>query len=235
MKVYLAMASYTGRPDVETQQSLVTSCLDLREHEIDVELKLSVGHSIIPVVRNGFVTDFLHSDCTDLVMVDDDLAWEDGALRRLLSHNVSVVGGAYPKRQDKLEFPVKRIPGEQVDLVTGLLKVKMLPAGFFRMTRECLELMVREYAHLKYFDRGSPYKYSHALFWNELDKGIDPDSDPNLPEVWGEDFTFCRRWAAMGGDIHLDTLLTFKHIGRKGWVGCYADTMPVSALFDTAE
>jgi hypothetical protein len=234
VKIYLAMASYTGRPDVETQQSLVSSCLEARAAGVDVSLHMAVGNSIIPMVRNAFVTDFLHSDCTDLVMIDDDLAWEDGALVRLMSHTVDMVGGVYPKRQDKLEFPVRRIPGAKVDMATGLMEVAMLPAGFLRMSRQCLTRMVEAYPGLKYFDRGSKWKHSHALFWNDLAPGLDADN-PDLPEVWGEDFTFCRRWREIGGAIHLDTLLTFKHIGRKAWSGCYAKTMPVAALFEAAE
>lgn len=233
-KAYIAMASYIGRPDVETQQSLVNSCLDLKTHSIDVNLRIAVGSSIISMTRNAFVADFLASDCTDLVMIDDDLAWEDGALRRLLSHPCDVVGGAYPKRGDTLEYPVKRLPGARVDQVTGLMEVMLLPTGFLRMSRACLESMVKHYAHLEYFDRGAKGKRAHALFWFDLAPGIDADSPKDLPEVWGEDFTFCRRWREMGGKVHLDTLLTFKHIGRKAWTGCYAESMPVASLFEAA-
>lgn len=233
-KVYLAMASYTGRPDVETQQSLIEDCLDLKANGIDIQMRLAVGSSIIAMTRNAFVADFLASDCTDLVMLDDDLAWEDGALRRLLSHPCDVVGGAYPKRGDKIEYPVKRIAGAKIDQTTGLLEVVALPTGFLRMTRNCLETMVKHYDHLAYYDRDVKGKRAHALFWFDLAPGIDADSPKDLPEVWGEDFTFCRRWREMGGKVHLDTLLTFKHIGRKAWTGCYAESMPVASLFEAA-
>lgn len=225
------MPTYTGRPDIETQASLVQSMGELRDAGIEAVFKPFCGNSIIPMVRNQCVTDFLSTGCTDLVMLDDDLAWEDGALLRLLSHDVDVVGGAYPKRQDRIEFPVKRLPGAPVDLASGLMEVRGLPGGFLRMTRACLDAMTEHYAHLRYFDRCVPGRQTTALFWIDLALGIDPDSPKDMPEVWGEDFTFCKRWRDMGGKVYLDTLLTFRHVGRKAFEGCYASTMPVAALF----
>lgn len=235
MKVFLAMPSFTGRPDIETQMSVVHGVSELKASGIDVLFKPFCGNSIIPVVRNAIVTQFLQSDCTDLIMLDDDIAWEDGALKRLLSHPVDLVGGVYPKRQDKLEFPVKRLRGAPVDMATGLMEVRGLPGGFLRMTRQCLDSMCEHYKHLRYYDRGVPGGVSVALFWNELWPGIDKDSPENMPEPWGEDFTFCQRWRDMGGKVYLDTLISFRHIGRKAYDGCYASTMPVAALFEAAE
>lgn len=234
MKVYLAMPTYTGRPDIETQASLLLSQQELSNAGIDFIYKPLCGNSIIPVARNQAVADFLASDCTDMVMLDDDVAWEDGALLRLLSHPVDVVGGAYPKRQDKLEFPIKRLPGAGVDMATGLMEVRSVPGGFLRMTRQCLEAMTAHYAHLRCYDRAVKGRVVTALFWNELWPGVDADSPADMPEPWGEDFVFCKRWRDMGGKVWLDTLLCFKHIGRKAWTGCYAATMPVAALFDAA-
>lgn len=230
-KVYIAMPSLSGRPDVATMASLVETMGSLQAARVPVKLKPLIGDSIISRTRNFFVSDFLASDCTDLIMIDDDLSWEPGAVMRLLSHPCDVVGGAYPKRQDDLEFPVRRRAGAKVDLSTGLLEVDLLPTGFLRMTRTCLERMVSAYASLAYRDPHLPDRLFHALFWVELGRGL--DGGEHL-EVWGEDFTFCRRWREIGGHVWLDTLLAFHHIGRKTWHGRYADALPVAAMFDEA-
>ncbi len=229
-KVYLAMPSLSGRPDIATQSALIDTLVALKGAGVSVHFKPVVGDSIISRTRNFFVSDFLASDCTDLIMIDDDLWWEPGAVQRLLSHPCDLVGGVYPKRQDDLEFPVRRSPGAKVDLSTGLLEVELLPTGFLRMTRACLERMVQAYSHLRYHDRHLPNRQFYALFWVELGKGLDGDIEDL--EVWGEDFTFCKRWRDIGGKVWLDTLIEFKHIGRKAWGGRYADSMPIAAMFE---
>ena len=54
---------------------------------------------------------------------------------------------------------------------------------------------------------GSP----HALF----DCSIDDETGAYM----SEDFTFCKRWRAMGGDIWLDTSLMLSHTGTALFAG----------------
>lgn len=232
-KLYLAMPSLSGRPDIATQLAITDTLVACKGAGVPVHYKPVIGDSIISRSRNYLVADFLRSDCTDLIMVDDDLWWNPGSIQRLLSHPCDLVGGVYPKRQDAIEYPVRRKSGAKVDLNTGLLEVELLPTGFLRMTRACLEKMIAANPQLRYRDRNFPDMEFHALFWVELGKSLDDDT--GALEVWGEDFTFCRRWRELGGSVWLDTLIHFKHIGRKAWDGCYAEAMPVAAMFEEAE
>jgi glycosyltransferase involved in cell wall biosynthesis len=218
-KVYIACPSYTGKTDIETFHCLRQVTDGIRRMGWNVQFKFTVGNSLISHARDSFVADFLHSDCTDLVMIDDDIWWEDDAVLRLLSHGKDVVGGVYPLKQPDIKFPVKRIEGERPD-ANGLLKVKMLPGGFLSISRNCAETMTAHYKHLAYTDDRLPHKHNCALFLPEL---IEEDGQRSL---WGEDFMFCRRWRDMGGEVFADTLLRFKHIGRAAYEGCYADYFP---------
>lgn len=227
--VYIAVPSLGGRPDLAHQACMLAEMQSLQAAGYRVTYKPLVGDSIIARTRNYFVADFLASGCDDLVMIDDDLTWEEGAVVRLLSHPCEVVGGVYPKRQDALEFPVRRLPGAPFDMATGLMEVMLLPTGFLRMTRECLEKMIAAYPDTRYHDRHHPEVDFHALFWIVLAPGLDAPVD-GLPEIWGEDFTFCKRWRDIGGKVYLDALLRFQHIGRKVWSGCYAESLNVASL-----
>lgn len=225
-KIYVAMMT-RDRPQTETQFCLLEMQRGFDRAKLPHKIRYTVGDSMIPKTRNFFVADFLASDCTDLVLLDDDLWWEDGAVQRLLSHDCDLVAGVYPKRQDPLEYPVRRLEGAMLDPVTGLMEVKYLPTGFMRIRRSCLEAMTAHYADLAYTDFDCPNNIAHALFWFELR----PDEDLGTKlSPWGEDFEFCRKWRAMGGKVHLDALLKFQHIGRKRFEGCYADDLPASAL-----
>jgi hypothetical protein len=229
-KPYVAMMT-RDRPQTETQFCLLEMQRGFDRAKMPHKMRYTVGDSMIPKTRNYFVADFLASDCTDLIMIDDDLWWEDGAVQRLLSHDCDLVGGVYPKRQEPLEYPIRRLDGATLDPVTGLLEVKYLPGGFLRATRKCLEEMIKHFANLAYHDPDCPNATAHALFWFELR----PDEDRGTTlSPWGEDFEFCRKWREMGGAVYLDALLRFHHVGRKRYTGCYADDMPASALIRSA-
>jgi hypothetical protein len=225
-KVMIAMPM-RDRPKTETSFALLEMQRGFDRERIPHTIIYTVGDSILPKTRNAFVAKFLASDCTDLIMLDDDVVWEEDAVLRLLSHPCDVVAGLYPKREDPIRFPVRRLQGAPFDATTGLLEMELVPTGFLRMTRSCLEHMVSAYPELAYRDYDLPGGKAHALFWFDL--APDPD-DPSINTVWGEDFSFCRKWRAIGGRIYGDTLLRFKHIGEKAYCGCYAETLPVSEI-----
>lgn len=232
-KVYIAMPS-RDNPDVDTQFCMAQTMRELERERIRYKYKFARNSSLIQLTRNQFVTDFLASDCTDLVMIDDDLSWGEGSLNRLLSHPCDVVGGIYPKRSDPLTYPVRRLDGGKFDPVSGLLEVELMPTGFLRITRACLERMTEHYSSLAYSDDAVPGGRTVALFWVDLVDDM-PESRPGLKTVVGEDFSFCRKWRAMGGKVYADTLLRFRHWGKKGFEGCYADSLSISALVQAAE
>lgn len=232
-KVYVCMLSFTGRPDAETQQALVMAAQDCMRNNIDMQFRLGVGDSILPRARNRALMEFLKSDCDDLIFVDDDVVWEDGALRRLLEHPVDIVGGLYPTRAEPVRFPVKRLEGGDFDPHTGLLEVRMMPTGFLRISRQALEHMIEANPELAYRDTYAPDKKAYALFWFDLRPGLEAQ-DGDLPEIWGEDFVFCDHWRKLGGKVYADTLLSFRHIGRKAYEGCYAATLPIASILKEA-
>jgi hypothetical protein len=220
-KVFIAMPSMTGKPDLEAYHCHLATMRELERAGYEVMVKFCIRDFIAPRMRNLFLMKFIESGYDDLVFIDDDVSWEDGAMLRLLSHPVDLVAGIYPKRQDKLEYPVKRLDGAELDKQTGLLEVQLLPTGFMRITRKCALEMVEKHQHLAYFEPNAKDGKAYAVFWFDMLPGDHPDAG-GLPEIWTEDYSFCRKWREIGGRCYADTYLTFRHIGRKGWEGCYA-------------
>lgn len=224
--VYLAMPTYTGTPRAETFHALLNEVREMERRGWTVRVKFTVGDSMIFRTRNMFVADVIaHPEVTDLVMIDDDVDWESGALIRLLQHPCDVVCGVYPKRQEKLEFPCKSMPGAIPDR-NGLLEMRMVPTGFLRITRETLVKMVERYPERAYRETALPGGKAWALFFNELRIDEDAPAEDGLKDLWGEDFAFCKLWTGMGGKIYADTLLAFQHIGKHAFTGCYAEVIP---------
>jgi hypothetical protein len=98
----------------------------------------------------------------------------------------------------------------QVQVVDNLVKLKDAGTGFMCIKKEVLQQMFDAHPDLKYKNdinvdnKFEPFMY--ALF----DTLIDPESRRYL----SEDYTFCRRWQGMGGDVYLDPRTALNHVGH---------------------
>lgn len=213
--VYVAMPAYTGSVRVETMQALLHEFMLLAANGISARLLVNAGDSILPRCRNMFLMDFhTKEEFTDFVFLDHDIAWEEGALLRLLLHPVDFVAGVYPKRQDPPAFPVRWIEKDyEADEKTGLIEARGVPTGFMRLTRRCVDGLMQRYWSLTYQEDGLPGGKAVALFDFQIVEG----------KYWGEDFVFCQRWRGMGGQVWVDPDITFQHIGFKRFEGHLGD------------
>jgi hypothetical protein len=165
--------------------------------------------------RNLCVSRFLSMEFDDLFFLDSDIAWEHGAMVKLLKKPVDIVAAAYRHRSDPITWPVKWLDDRKelwADPKTGLLEVEGVPCGFLRITRSAaLEMTLKAEW---YKDRQAPDGKSWCLF--------DRIRDENN-EKWGEDFSFCKRWREMGGKVWLDPEIEMGHIGGKTFQGKIGD------------
>lgn len=236
--VYIAFPSKSGMAPIEAHHCYVDCSNGIVSIGGTATWSVVQHNPYIQHVRNRLVADFLsRPDCTDLLFIDDDISWEPGAVARLLSHDLDVVGGVYPMRSDQVEFPTQPVEGAVPDQ-DGLLEVEYLPTGFMAIKRHVLEKMVDRYPELLYNEGAAGSSQAcHALFWLELH----PDPDfPGKLKMMGEDVSFCRKWIAMGGKCYADTVLAFRHHGMKAWHSRYAEHIgflrrngePVDEKFD---
>lgn len=215
--IYIAIPAYSGAVNVPTVACLLAATGELQSVGVDVQVRFSCGDSILSRARNAFVADFLRQEqFTDLVFIDSDVSWNRGALTQLLSHPVDLVGGAYPKKAEPLEWPVlfKRDPVQWPDSDTGLVEVDGIPAGFMRLTRAGLLVMTEHFTDRRYRDRKQDMQC-----WALFDQELIGD------QWWGEDFLFCRRWQEAGMPVWLDPNIAFGHMGAKAYEGCIAQSL----------
>lgn len=232
MHVIIGLLSYTYQPDLRTALSLAETLRELSMAGIKAEIHTRASDGILPRVRNSLISSFWkEKEATDLVLIDDDVAWKSPDFFRLLSHPVDIVGATYRfKRDDKEGFPLNwdhdqiEYDGENPRLrttPTGLLKVLDLPTGFLRITRRCVEDMISAYGARSYWDTIAEAP-AWALF--DFDHVFERDPSPSRPGGYrGEDYVFCRRYRDIGGSVYLDPELRIDHIGKKVFPGCVAD------------
>jgi hypothetical protein len=210
--VWIAIPAYTGQIHLGTMRSVISDLLVLAERGDKVTIFDESGNAMIADCRGLIVAKFLESEGTDLVFVDSDVAWEAGALVKLVDHPVDFVAGVYPQRRDPIAFCVQYLndrPNLIADPDTGLLEVMGVPAGFMRMRRGMLERMVEHYSDTAFFCEAAPNQTAHALF--------DPVRIGRMK--FGEDYSFCKRWRDIGGQVWVDPEMTLVHVGYKSFVG----------------
>jgi hypothetical protein len=217
-KICIAIPSYSGMGHMRTHFALLDGILDLASRGWEFTYMFRDHDSMIARARSVMVTNFLYGeqykDATDLVMIDSDLSWQFGGLGRICAHDVDVVGGAYPFKVDDLRFPIKFLDRPSELGPDGIMEVRGVTPGFFRMTRRVLERMTEVYhEELSFAERDVPGGTSVMLFENCVRRS----------GVSDEGFIFCERWRRLGGKVWCDPEIKMTHWGTKGFDGMLGD------------
>lgn len=203
--VMVGTPTLDGSVQVAYMKSLLGTQKLLLEKGWRLSLRFVLQESLIMRARNLLVADFLDSEANDLIMIDSDIGWTATDLMKLMRYDVGLVAGVYQRKSEtKIDFTVKFGPGPvQRTPQTGLMKAERVGTGFLRLRRDMLERMIARYPDLTYQDPSG--RKLHCLFDTSLADG----------RFCGEDFTFCDRWRAIGGDVWVDPDIRLSHIGSK--------------------
>lgn len=221
MFAMFATPCYSGQVTVNYLVSLMRTQTLLQSTGVANTFRVQEGVCFIDHARNLLCHEFLNTDATDLFFIDDDIGWDPSAVLRLLEHNEDIVGGAYTKKQDAVEFPIALLADEKTNKLTernGLYLAQYLPTGFMRLKRRAVEIMAEDQP--VYPDRRSDGTISQVsnIFRTGFEDG----------ERWGEDLDFARRWTAKGGQMWVDPEILLTHTGRKTWCVSFADAPRLS-------
>jgi len=219
----ICIPAYSGQIHLPTFKGLLQDIMVLVANHVAVEVVDEIGGAEIDTIRNKFISRFAASpDATDMVMVDSDVCWEPNALIKLLCHDVGLVAGAYPKRQDKLDFPLCPVGAEKdvpIDLVNGLMECDWVAGGFMRIRKDAALAMIEAYADLEtmvgWGDNEKQDYPVYAVFDHLYDK---VDGKINRAS---EDVSFCSRYRKTGGRVWVDPSIQMGHIGDKMFTGCF--------------
>lgn len=202
-RVFLAVPAYGNVPP-EFTYSLWCARGALSSAGVEVELVILAGGCHVDDSRNQLATMFLRSDCHCLVFIDDDTRFKADELVRLVLHKEDVVAGVCPKKIYPLDFAYR--PKESG---CGVVEVDGVGTAFVKISRAAMQAVADK--SIKYKTKiGGKEEKIYQIFERTTDE------DGNR---WGGDYTFCRKWAACGGKIYVDTEMSFGHIGPHEWEG----------------
>jgi hypothetical protein len=164
------------------------------------------------------------------LFVDADIGFEPEQVLRLLEFGADVTAAVYPVKQINwemmagavqagrtplesatLSYVVEREAAADMVIRSGFVKSRYAGTGFLMIRRSVLEAMIEHYPELRYTHehRGSDplagNRWRSALFNCMIDK--------TTGFYLSEDFSFCRRWTDMGGEIWVDYTSRLNHVG----------------------
>lgn len=195
----------------------------------------TISDSLITRARNQIANEFLNeAQFTHLFFIDADLGFEAEPLLRFLAFDKDVTCGVYPLK--RLNVAALRASTAAYDTVAeaasltysssisisednrpdqGFLRAEYGATGFMLIRRQVFERMAAAHPELRYGgdhamrkgEAEAPAKF--AFFDTMIADG----------EYLPEDYSFCKRWRAIGGEIWIDLASRFSHVGSHVFAG----------------
>ena len=246
--IFIATPCYGGQIGEPYFRSMMRLCILFNKYEIPYTVSTLANESLVTRGRNTLVSFFMENPkATHLMFIDADIEFNPEDILRMVAYNKPIVCGAYPKkavnwqsiidaaRNEAFEETATTIEGHssnyvvnfefntdengnrlpQVQVVDNLIKLKDAGTGFMLIQKDVIQKMFDNHPELKYkndINVGSQFEpFMYALF----DTMIDPESRRYL----SEDYTFCRLWQMMGGDVFLDPRTGLNHVGHYTFKG----------------
>lgn len=170
------------------------------------------NESLITRGRNSLASIFLKSSASHLLFLDSDIGFGADAVLRLLGHGRPLIGGLYrSKRLAGAEWVATFTQGEGAtvrrDAATGAVEAEAIGTGFLLLHRGVLEKLAEAHPETLHQADDGPV---HAFF----EAGIAPGG-----RYLSEDYLFCARWRAIGGEVWCDPAVRLEHHGQVALAG----------------
>jgi hypothetical protein len=245
LHLLIAVPTHSQTVEAECLLSLLGCAAAARSRGWTLEAAFHTGPDL-DEIRNRIAGDVMAGAADAVLMLDGDQALAPELLLRMVDSGFPVVGATYPTRgwswPERIDPPPTSVPellargaryvgdlrppvpGESLPLRHGLAPAVQLGGGCWLFRREAFTRMQAAYPDLE--GRGVPPDNpatggNWALFTTFI--------DDRTGEPLTEDFAFCRRWIAIGGELWLDVASPVLHVGRHAYRRAALDLAEASA------
>ena len=221
------------------------SCLDLQgllsQYGVDVKFSFLFNESLIQRARNYIVDEFLNrSDCTHLMFIDADIAFNPQDVVAMLALDKEIIGGPYPKKSiewKQLHKAIQKnpnLPLDEYSKLTGAmvfnpvggtqkfsvlepLEVSEVGTGFCMYRREVFEKF--QVAHPEYMYKPDHVGQAHFGGDREICSFFNVFIDPDSRRTLSEDYCNCHQMRKLGIKVWLAPWMQLSHIGSYIFTG----------------
>jgi hypothetical protein len=192
-KVVLCVPTYPWRPHQATLDAIRDSVPALEAAGWEHALVHEIGNPYISGARATMLRKAIDAKASHIVFIDHDVSWRPEDLIKLIETEGGLVAGTYRFKEEPEKYmgtikdhPITHVPAIRES--DGALAAIGAPAGFMKIERWAVSLLMEKYPELCYGERCSQH---FDLFNHGAHKG-----------AWfGEDYACCRRWIDAGQEL----------------------------------
>jgi len=205
------------------------------------------NESVFTRARSYYVARMLENkQYTHILNIDADIIFDPESVVRLLEADKDVIAGCYPRKSINLERIIelaqdRTLSKEDIEAISqeyivnittpdyspkvctvenGFMQVGHVGGGFILIKRQVLEKLALAHPELKFV--GGIRGYNPPGFEDHLYSLWEYMIDPVSKRYLSDDFAFCKRWYALGGEIWADLLCNLIHVGSHNFKGSYS-------------
>ena len=211
--LHIGMPCYGGNVSEPTMTSLLRFILMAQQVGLNWSLDTMVNESLVTRARNNLMAKMMtNQSATHFMFIDADIRFQPESILQMMACDKDVIGGLYPKKALPVNYVInlKRETKVQGDIFT----VDTMGTGFLLFKREVYEKLCAAHPECKYVDDVGLGKQYEPTMYSIFDVAIDEKG-----HYLSEDWLFCRRWSALGGEIWAHGKVLLNHIGHYEFVG----------------
>lgn len=218
----IAIPDYGATVSTKCMFSILALIQTLQQKQIDVTVT-TYDHPEVAVARNELSGQMLlDKTCTNILFVDNDISFHPNTVLRMLDSGKDLIGCTYPRRSLDLsrafDLTKRHTPSialakasthvvyngdwSNTKVVDGKCKVEGVGMGLCLIARAVFTRLI-ETATLRHTPKPEPPNAGYGFF------------DPIITHdrYVSEDFSFCERWRACGGEVWASIAEDIGHVG----------------------
>lgn len=211
--LHIGIPCYGGMVSEPTMTSFLRFILMAQQAGLNWSLDTMVNESLVTRARNNLMAKMMtNKDATHFMFIDADIRFEPDAILKMIACDKDVIGGLYPKKALPVNYVINLRPETKIQ--GDIFTVDTMGTGFLLFKRHVYEKLIAAHPECKYVDDVGLGKQYEPMMYSIFDCNIDARG-----HYLSEDWLFCRRWAAIGGEIWAHGKVLLNHIGHYEFQG----------------
>jgi hypothetical protein len=211
--LHIGIPCYGGQVTEPCMTSILRFTLLAAQVGLNWSLDTMVNESLVTRARNNLMAKMMtNPQATHFMFIDADIRFQAESILHMLACNKDVIGGLYPKKSLPINYVINLKP--QVTVQGDIYTVDTMGTGFLLFKKHVYEKLIAAHPETKYVDDIGLGKQYEPMMYAIFDTIID-----HKGHYLSEDWTFCRRWQALGGDIWAHSKVLLGHTGHYEFQG----------------
>jgi len=193
--LHIGIPCYGGMVSEPTMTSFLRFILMAQQVGLNWSLDTMVNESLVTRARNNLMAKMMTNEqATHFMFIDADIRFQPESIFQMMACDKDVIGGLYPKKALPVNYVINL--QSQTKIQGDIFTVDTMGTGFLMFKREVYSKLIQTHPETKYVDDVGLGKQYEPMMYAIFDVAID-----HKGHYLSEDWQFCRRWSALGGEI----------------------------------